>query len=366
MNKALDVAFKLEHEATKMITNITKINSGLDTALDTISSIERFIPTGIYALPGPKYLKAGTMDSGYFGIICPDECFITGDDLCSMIDLTMGTAINNDTCWIKYAWKGKICYTPIKPIRRSISWNNIYNVGAVYGTDDEGAAPPNGRYGSNISINGVDNSINISGTENNFLITDYVTGAVGETLILKGFNNPANNGEVTITSISDYKIIVSGKALVTEATGNKNASVYNKKHCVMQDKKVTINGMIAKVRLMSTSDDYCMETTTWSTEVMGSEYNSIILTLHEKSHNGVAWNYPEYAQNVMSFNEDFTDQDFEMKGQNGSRRWSQNHRGDAYSCERMLRGYYATENVLSDASLILNIYRGLTPVLEFL
>jgi hypothetical protein len=197
------------------------------------------------------------------------------------------------------------------------------------------------------------------------LFTNYIIGEVGDTLILKGFNNPINNGEVTIVSISDYKIVVSGKTLVTETTGNKHASVYNKKHCVTQDKRVTINDMTAKVRLMSTSDDYNMETTTWPTEVTGSEYNSIILALHEKSHNGVAWLYPDYAKDVISFNEDFTDQTFSMGSGNGGYRWMQNHRGESDSKARVLRGYLGASYTSSYVSAYAGSARGFVPVLEF-
>lgn len=91
---------------------------------------------------GPEELIAGTAGEGYFGTI-PAASFINGTDLAAAIGLTTGTVltanINND--WMKFAWKGRIVYTPFKGYRSSVTWTQLYNLGAVYGSDTVGRYP---------------------------------------------------------------------------------------------------------------------------------------------------------------------------------------------------------------------------------
>ena len=77
-------------------------------------------------------LSYGNMDAGFFGII-PAEDFITGNALCAELGITQGSSQFSNTRWLKFAFKDKIIITPMKPIRYSISWDHIYEAGAVYG-----------------------------------------------------------------------------------------------------------------------------------------------------------------------------------------------------------------------------------------
>ena len=83
--------------------------------------------------PGNKYLLGGDREAGFFGFVQATD-LINGTALASEIGLSNGTAQNTDTAWIKYIWKGKICFTPVKTIRHTVTWDAIYNAGAVYGT----------------------------------------------------------------------------------------------------------------------------------------------------------------------------------------------------------------------------------------
>ena len=83
-------------------------------------------------ISNPNTLSYGNMDAGFFGII-PAEDFITGDALCAELGITQGSSQFSNTPWLKFAFKDKIIITPMKPIRYGISWDHIYEAGAVYG-----------------------------------------------------------------------------------------------------------------------------------------------------------------------------------------------------------------------------------------
>lgn len=95
--------------------------------------------------PGPKHLIAGTLDAGFYGFIKrsefgsiennaePNNNF-SAENLALALGITQGEPIYQDTQWLKFSWKGKVLITPMRVIRRSISWESIYLAGAVFGT----------------------------------------------------------------------------------------------------------------------------------------------------------------------------------------------------------------------------------------
>lgn len=93
--------------------------------------------------PGPKSLVAGDKNFGYFGPVTTDELF-TSSDIISQIpelgDLTY-TVWGADLNWHKFAINGKISYISLAPINTSITWNALYGLGLVYGTNDNGLMP---------------------------------------------------------------------------------------------------------------------------------------------------------------------------------------------------------------------------------
>lgn len=82
--------------------------------------------------PGNRTLLAGNMDAGWFGEV-PASDFITGDELARTIGLTAGTSQYSDEPWLKFAYENDVYLIAKKPFRRSISWDNINSVNAVYG-----------------------------------------------------------------------------------------------------------------------------------------------------------------------------------------------------------------------------------------
>ena len=91
----------------------------------------------MWGTPGPLRLANGTMQEGYFGLVSAND-FITGDALASAITLSNGTSQFSTTDWIKSAGGGKILFSPMKAIRYNISWDHIFNKGAVWGDGTTG------------------------------------------------------------------------------------------------------------------------------------------------------------------------------------------------------------------------------------
>ncbi len=78
-------------------------------------------------------LLAGTYEQGYYGEVLASE-FITGDQLATRIGLTAGTAFNSDAGWLKFSLENRTLYVAKRPFRRSIAWNDLDAIGAVFGT----------------------------------------------------------------------------------------------------------------------------------------------------------------------------------------------------------------------------------------
>ena len=323
-------------------------------------------------LPGNKNIIAGDNNAGFLGFVTSAE-LISGSGIATAIGLSAGTLINDTTPWIKYIWKGKICFYPLKPIRHSVTWDAIYNAGAVYGTGDEGLFPPMSRGGQLISIDTTDNSINT--TNQNFLGDksagmDYAdtVGAVGDTLVLKGWTNAANNGEVTIVSITNTKIVVSGKTLVTEV-GAMNKRFYKKTNAVTQNASVTVNGVAGKVRLMrGASQDQLSSYADADRDSIGvnNEWNWIILQLHEQAKLK-NWAYPAYVDSTLGdFGVYLTDQDLvtHYTFGSGSYRWCQ-ETSDITAWWRVLRGYSGASYLAANYSWVTLSHYAFSPVLEF-
>ncbi len=324
--------------------------------------------------PGLSRAIVGTADAGFLGFVQPHQfpkingtTDFANDALRSEIGVA-GTNEYGDPPWMKFSWDGKILFVPLKPLSRSISWNAIYEAGCVYGSGDEGTLPPNGRIGLQLSIDDTDNSINTSGAD--FTTAGTVVAAVADTVELKGWTDPANNGTFTVDSIAAGKIVLSGGTLVTEA-GGKLSRIYETTKAVDQDTEVIIGGLTYKVRLMrGAADD---PTDSYADSDRGSrgdenEWNGLILPLHERAKTG-SWNYPAYApESVPDWGVGLTDGDLithHTEG-NGSYSWCQEARDNADTFRRVFRGNLGASNLLAGLSWYPDSNRGFRPVLELL
>jgi len=90
--------------------------------------------------PGPKTLKFGTSDLGYFGEAGYDEIFNLSE-LRRQTNFWAGTDNSPNPAWIKMFVSGKVIYFPTQPLAISVNWNQLYAAGLIYGTDNTGVVP---------------------------------------------------------------------------------------------------------------------------------------------------------------------------------------------------------------------------------
>ena len=82
--------------------------------------------------PGTTDLVGGDLQAGFYGEVSSEE-LISGDELAAQLDLSAGVSQNSDVPWLKFSYNNTIQYTPLKPIRHTISWNDLNNAGLVFG-----------------------------------------------------------------------------------------------------------------------------------------------------------------------------------------------------------------------------------------
>lgn len=79
-----------------------------------------------------SYWKLMGLNYGIFlGEVKANE-FVNGDELASKINLLDGVSQYSDTSWLKFILDCNIVYIPKKPIRRSISWEHLKQVGETH------------------------------------------------------------------------------------------------------------------------------------------------------------------------------------------------------------------------------------------
>lgn len=94
--------------------------------------------------PGPKVLVAGDRNLGYFGPVPVAELFTSTDIFTQYPEMaTIGTPLPNvDPLWHKFLINNKVVYIALASIIANVSWNSLYSMGLIYGTDDNGLVPP--------------------------------------------------------------------------------------------------------------------------------------------------------------------------------------------------------------------------------
>lgn len=94
--------------------------------------------------PGPKTLQAGSEQAGYFGTLTQAQLFTAAEIFNQVGISTIGPNTNTSTLWGKFFYKQKVVYIPTRPINvtaQLFSWQDLYQRGLVYGTDDNGTYP---------------------------------------------------------------------------------------------------------------------------------------------------------------------------------------------------------------------------------
>ena len=361
-----------------MNTILTKIADGSKIVHDYTNS------------PGSKVLIRGDNNAGFYGFVQPSDMGLitanpsesqayNGANLALALGISAGTAFNSDIPLMKFAYKGKTLFIPLTGYRHTIPWDTIYNAGIAFETADEGFLPPTGRSGVGLSIDASDNSINT--TTQRFLgdktsATGYAdtVGAEGDTLVLKGWANEANNKTVTIVSITNTKIVVSGATLVSEA-GGKLSRFYNSAKKVTQGKTLKIGDKIYKIYLPKGAGDNPTDSFADADRgAVGSNnmWNELILPLHEHAKTG-NWNYPAYAKDkdgntiISDWRIGLTDENLRTHYNFGSGfySWCQEVT-DTSTWWRVYRGHNGASYLGNNYSWFANGYVCWRPVLEAL
>jgi hypothetical protein len=305
--------------------------------------------------PGSKALIAGTRENGFYGFVQPREFgriesnpelnqAFNGANLALNIGLSAGTSINSETAWMKFSRRGEIYFVPVKPLRHSATWNAIYNQGAVYGTGGVGVNPPYGRAGHRLSV--VNGAFTINAAANDgFLRSGAVLGAVGQTIVTRGFSNAANNGEFVIQTITDTAITVAA-ALVDEA-GAPRASIYEKTRAVNQNRDVVVGGNRYRVQLLKgAAQDPLNSFADVDRDMVGpeSEWNHLILPMHERAKLQ-NWRFPTHAGTTEDWGIGLTDADLitHYEFGTGSYTWCQ-ETNDETPYRRVIRGFHGASN----------------------
>jgi len=105
--------------ATQDVNVSNAVNTNLvgavsDNMLSELKKISgSFGAEDLWDTPGNQKLVEGDKDAGFFGFVTAAD-FINGDDLAVAIGLSTGVSQFSDTPWLKYMWKGKVCFTPLK------------------------------------------------------------------------------------------------------------------------------------------------------------------------------------------------------------------------------------------------------------
>lgn len=354
-------------------------------AVERMASSELGKVTDYTNAPGSKVLVAGTRDNGFYGFVQPNEMGlisanpagkqdVSASNLALAIGLAGGTPINEDSAWMKFSRKGEIYLVPVKPLRHSVTWNQIYNQGAVYGDGTVGVTPPNGRAGAGLAVDGTTNSFTIipSAAGQGFLFPGNTLGRVGDTIVSRGFANAANNREFVISAITDTAITVTGGTLVTES-GAVKASIYEKNKAVTQNRDVFIGGNRYRMQLLKGSaQDPLNSYVDADRDTVGpnSEWNSLMLPLHEEAKLGnFAFNvYAKNAENpVADWGIGLTDADLVTHYLLGPGSYSLcQETSDVDSFRRVVRGYSGASRANHDSSSSAIPAYGWRPVLRLL
>lgn len=327
--------------------------------------------------PGSKALVAGTRENGFYGFVQPREFgqiesnpegsrAFNGANLALNIGLSAGTSINSGTAWMKFSRRGEIYLVPVKPLRHSVPWNAIYNQGAVYGTGGVGINPPNGRAGNRLSV--VNGAFTINAAANDgFLRSDAVLGAVGQTIVTRGFSNAANNGEFVIQTITDTAITVA--ATLADEVGTPRASIYERTRAINQNRDVVIGGNRYRVQLLKGAATDPLDSYNDADRGLvgpASEWNNLILPLHEQARLQ-NWEFRAYAGETENWGIGLTDADLVTHHTNGlgSYTWCQES-SDVSPYRRVRRGFNGASFGAHFYSWNTNTSFGWRPVLRLL
>ena len=379
LNEPLDVTNKALHTHTPTGENVdlaSVLSKLTELENEVLSNLSRLAPSSppsdFTTAPGGKVLLAGDSSAGFYGFVQPSDFggitdnpvgsqTFGGDNLALALGISQGTSQYSDVAWMKFNFGGKILFTPVKTLRYTITWNTIYNAGAVYGDDSVGILPPNGRAGLELEII-ADGIVGTDFTSE----ADAIIASNGETLTIAG--SASNDGTYDIITVTNTKITLNA-TLTPEAAGNNDIRIWNPTDEVTQDAMVTVNGLQYRVRLMHGAGDDPVDF--YGDVDRGSlgdanEWNRLMLPLHQRASDG-SWLYPIYAPaSVDDWTVGLTDENLMTHDDfgSGSYSWCQETRNSIETYRRVIRGYLGVAHLSAYDSWITYPISGWRPVLE--
>lgn len=138
-----------------MATNLNLPNfenqERIATALETIA--KSYPKDDIQNSPGTLVIQKGDENAGFYGFVHPKSFGLiegnpegqqemTSSNLALACGLAAGTPINENTTWAKFSSMGEVIFVPVKPLRSSVSYIDIYEAGLVYGDGTNGRVVP--------------------------------------------------------------------------------------------------------------------------------------------------------------------------------------------------------------------------------
>lgn len=94
--------------------------------------------------PGPKTLQYGNDQAGYFGTLTQSQLF-TPTELYNQLNIPLlGPSTDATMLWGKFYYRGAVVYLPTRPLNtppQAFNWEMLYQMGLVYGTDNDGPFP---------------------------------------------------------------------------------------------------------------------------------------------------------------------------------------------------------------------------------
>lgn len=182
--------------------------------------------------PGPKVLKYGNEDLGYFGLILKSD-FIQDYDLREQVAFNKGTLNSRMTGWFKMFIGGKVIFFANDSYYNSVLWLDLYKAGIVSGTDDDGISG---------EVPGVNQLRFVTTQEDTFkarlfstIVTDPQYLASTPITIGTGVSIGAEWTRV-ITALKQWKVFVTGSyAGYNWASGTSIAGTGGMRHAFRQD-----------------------------------------------------------------------------------------------------------------------------------
>ena len=124
-------------------------------ASDQAGVVVRSQPDAVRSVILSAHFNPAALDDMYWGWL-PSGMVISGDDLNDEIFGNTTNAQYSDAGWLAFVHGAKLKLIAKKTFRHTVSWNNIYTAGAVFGTGDNGPynSGSNTTQNASVSIRG--------------------------------------------------------------------------------------------------------------------------------------------------------------------------------------------------------------------